>query len=364
MSIKLVIDCDAGIDDAQAIMMAVSRPNVEILAITCVKGNVAVRQVCRNVLKVLDACDQLQKIPVYQGAESPLISRDDLKPTDFHGKDGLGNVPFIETPDDRYVSDGHAVNKLIELVKLHPGELTIVALGPLTNLALAQRLYPDFSKRVKMISVMGGNIEGVGNIAISAEFNFFMDVEAAHIILNDFQCPLYISSWELCLKSCVEYARCEMSGYDGLWILCDPIAMAVALDSTVIKRKKVAYATVEMQGSVTRGMMVIDWNNALQKRQRVNLVFETDVALLKKMMEDAWKAGVLTKEDIPEELDAEDSQNAYFFMNPVRVTTNGNKDPVLVEEEVDLRESGVDNNLAAAVSTDDVKIEDNSTTAL
>ncbi|XP_077981831.1 uncharacterized protein LOC144436845 [Glandiceps talaboti] len=206
MSIKLVIDCDAGIDDAQAIMMAVSRPNVEILAITCVKGNVAVRQVCRNVLKVLDACDQLQKIPVYQGAESPLISRDDLKPTDFHGKDGLGNVPFIETPGDQYVSDGHAVNKLIELVKLHPGELTIVALGPLTNLALAQRLYPDFSKRVKMISVMGGNIEGVGNIAISAEFNFFMDVEAAHIILNDFQCPLYISSWELCLKSCVEYS--------------------------------------------------------------------------------------------------------------------------------------------------------------
>ncbi|XP_077981827.1 cubilin-like [Glandiceps talaboti] len=76
------------------------------------------------------------------------------------------------------------------------------------------------------------------------------------------------------------------------------------------------------------------------------------------------KAGVLTKEDIPEELDAEDSQNAYSFMNPVRVTTNGNKDPVLIGEEVDLRESGVDNNLAAAVSTDDVKIEDNSTTAL
>ncbi|XP_002735234.1 uncharacterized protein LOC100372874 [Saccoglossus kowalevskii] len=157
----MVVDCDAGIDDAQAIMMALAQPHIEVLAITCVVGNQHdVRQICRNVLRILKVCGKLDKIPVYKGAETTLLHRTNaIDSSHFHGVDGLGDKPDPEAPDDSHIDSKNGILALIDLVKNHPGEITVVALGPLTNLALAARVDSDFSKNIKEVSIMGGNTE-------------------------------------------------------------------------------------------------------------------------------------------------------------------------------------------------------------
>ncbi|XP_078000661.1 inosine-uridine preferring nucleoside hydrolase-like [Glandiceps talaboti] len=312
----MIIDCDAGIDDAQAIMMALSQPNVEILAITCVAGNVSVNQVVLNVLRILKVCGKLGQVPVYKGAESAILTREEMRSTHFHGMDGLGDVADDNASDESHVSPGNAVLKMVELVQKYPNKITIAALGPLTNLALAARLDPEFANNVKDISIMGGNIEGRGNVRVCAEFNFYIDSEAAHVVLNDFTCPVYVLSWETTCnypldwewfkkwmetptekgvfmkKICqfgmkyyeTERAQNEVDCTNG-WVACDPVAMAVAIDKQVVTKMKQHYATVELTGEYSRGMMVVDWCDLLKKTKTVNIVTDIDVKLLQKMME-------------------------------------------------------------------------------
>ncbi|XP_070563106.1 nucleoside hydrolase-like [Ptychodera flava] len=314
----MIIDCDAGIDDAQAIMMALCQPHIEVVAITCVAGNVSVQRVCHNVLRVLEVCGKLGKVPVYRGAEGPIINRGDPPATSVHGSDGLGDIPSSGALElEKHASAEHAVNKMIDLVvHQHHGEISLVALGPLTNLALAERMKPGFSKQLKMLSLFGGNTEGRGNTTISAEFNFYMDVEAADIVLQEFVCPVYVTGWEASLKHTIdwewlyewlntktkkgrfvkavmdhllqyykgEWAQNEL-GEESNFIVCDQLSMAIAIDDKVVKKAHRHLVRVERQGSITRGQMVVDWCRHLGHKDNLNLVTEIDMQLVKDLMQ-------------------------------------------------------------------------------
>ncbi|VDI65702.1 uridine nucleosidase [Mytilus galloprovincialis] len=157
-TMKMIIDVDTGVDDASAIMLALSRPEVEVVAITCVNGNVAIDDVCRNTLRVLKVCNRLD-IPVYKGAEKSILGEGE-RASHYHGNDGLGDAQNHEPVDITMIKMEHAVNALLRLVNENPGEITLVALAPLTNIALALRLDPDFGSKLKEVFIMGGNIEG------------------------------------------------------------------------------------------------------------------------------------------------------------------------------------------------------------
>ncbi|XP_006815591.1 nucleoside hydrolase-like [Saccoglossus kowalevskii] len=318
----MVIDCDAGIDDAQAIMIALSQPHVKILAITCVLGNISsTNQVCLNVLRILKVCGKLGKIPVHRGAEKYILPRHSaFDSTGVHGDDGLGDTPDPNAPDDSHIESKHGVNALIDLVRQHPGQLTLVALGPLTNLALAARLDSEFSKNIKELILMGGNTAGRGNITISAEFNFYADPEAAQIVLNDFDCPVYINGWELSIKSAIEWTwykqyletktrkaeflkiitRKRIHDYEFKlesfifqskdlflnygWNVPDAVAMMVAIDRRAILEMEQRHATVELNGTYSRGQMVVDWADHLPNRKISTIVTKIDMGILMAMM--------------------------------------------------------------------------------
>ncbi|KAI8491964.1 hypothetical protein Bbelb_303370 [Branchiostoma belcheri] len=206
---KLVIlDVDPGIDDAIAMMMVLSQPAVRVLAVTCVRGNA--REVlldCKNALRVLQAAGRAD-IPVYVGASLQLMGNDVYDYTYWNGRDSMGDAPDKYPPDYRLINQAeHAVLTLIRMSKAFPNQITLIALGPLTNVALARRMDPDISSRFKEIIIMGGNIRGEGNIGISAEFNFWMDPEAAQVVLREYKCPMKVVPWEVCQEHGLEWAR-------------------------------------------------------------------------------------------------------------------------------------------------------------
>lgn len=281
--IRMIIDTDAGIDDAQAIMMALAHPSVTVEALTTLTGNVHVDKVIPNVFTVLDVMQK--NAPVYRGAERPLIH--DWHPADYvHGEDGLGNLAQ-RPPSTRALEPEHAALALVKLANESPGELTLIALGPLTNVALAIHLDPAFPSKIKAFIFMGGTIAAKGNTpSVTAEWNIFCDPEAAYIVLKAFPLSTMVS-WETTLEHPMAWDKFEelcsqdsassrffkaissdllgdrMNRYPG-YLFPDPLAMAVALEPGLVKSRERRFGTVELHGALTRGQTVIDyrlWNN-------------------------------------------------------------------------------------------------------
>lgn len=174
---KIIIDTDPGHDDAMALMLAVKSTELDILAISTVCGNSSIQNTTRNahyIINLLNAKD----IPIYSGAEKPL--KRELIQAVIHGKSGLEGID----PTNKVELTGNASDKIIELIQLNPDEITIVALGPLTNIAIAFEKEPEIMKRIKEVVLMGGAIQVPGNKNRVAEFNIFVDPEAAQIVMN------------------------------------------------------------------------------------------------------------------------------------------------------------------------------------
>jgi len=278
--LRLVIDTDAGVDDAEAIMMALRHPAAQVEAITTLTGNCHVDKVVPNVLTVLDMMNA-GPIPVYRGAERPLVS-EWFPESEFHGKDGLGDAPGRQ-PSSRPIEAKHAALALIDLANAHPGELTLVALGPLTNLALAIRLDPALPSKFKAFTWMGGSIRAQGNTPnITAEWNAFCDPEAVQMVLEAFPMTTLLS-WEATLDNPLQWDQfdklCAIESPVGRFhkaityrtsefirqyraslgfLLPDPLAMAITLEPDLIAESFDAYVTGELQGKHTRGMTVVD----------------------------------------------------------------------------------------------------------
>jgi purine nucleosidase len=177
--LPLLIDCDPGIDDALALLLAAAAPGLALRAVTCVAGNRPVEQSAPNARRVLDLTGA-HEVPVYAGCARPLAQAEPRSNL-VHGEDGLGGV---DLPLRGRVEPRHAVDVLLDALQSAPaGSLNLVALGPLTNLALAELRAPGVLRRAARIDIMGGSADRPGNVTPHAEFNFHCDPLAAHIVL-------------------------------------------------------------------------------------------------------------------------------------------------------------------------------------
>lgn len=178
MTHRILLDCDPGHDDAIAIFLALSSPEIELLGITATHGNVGIEHTTRNALLLT----QLAKTetPVYAGAALPIL-REPIQATRVHGKTGLqaSGLPLLARSPEAL----HAAQAIVKIVRENPGEITLVATGPLTNVALAFRLDPEIPSLLRKLVWMGGSTT-YGNVTPSAEFNAFADPHAVHMVFN------------------------------------------------------------------------------------------------------------------------------------------------------------------------------------
>lgn len=318
MTKRLLLDVDCGVDDAQAIMLALAAPEVKILGITCVHGNTTVENVCRNVLRVLQTCGELE-IPVFKGAAKPMLGTS-ISVGSFHGQDGLGDVPDANAPGLDLIQEENAVSAIIRIVNENPGEVSLVATAPLTNLALAVRMDPSLPSKLKGLYVMGGNTESRGNTTVCAEFNFAADPEAAYVVLNDYQCPTYLACWEFTcynqlpwdfcdawlaqdsdkarfmariFRHSMEEAKKESLENQGLgctgFVSCDSYAVAAAVDDSLITESDRYPVSVELAGTYTRGMMIVDTLGLLKKTHKAFIMKKVDLEKFGNLMMAALK---------------------------------------------------------------------------
>lgn len=292
---RLVIDTDPGVDDAHAIMAAAAYPGARIEAVTTVKGNVGLDRTTANACTILDIMDV--DAPVYAGCGKALVA-ESSGAEGFHGADGLGNSGYPPSP--RKVEAEHAVHALIRLANAEPGALTLVALGPLTNVALALRLDPTLPQKYRQLVVMGGAIRGMGNTSLTAEFNFYADPEAAALVLREWP-GLTLVSWETTMEHpfseaqvnallAVDSPRAEflrrisqntltyLEKILGRRTMLEPdlLAMAVALEPGIVREHAAHHVEIELAGTSTRGQSCVDWFGMSGKPANVDLVLALD----------------------------------------------------------------------------------------
>jgi len=176
----IILDTDPGIDDSLAMLLALASPEVHLEGISTVHGNVSGEQVTKNALAILELA-RASHVPVYQGCDVPLVKEPLISP-ETHGNTGLGYAQLPEPTIQPRA--GHGSDYLIEQIMSRPGEITLVAIGPLTNVALAYRKEPRIAQNVKEVFIMGGAIQYPGNTTALAEFNTYVDPHAAHIVFH------------------------------------------------------------------------------------------------------------------------------------------------------------------------------------
>jgi purine nucleosidase len=257
--------------------MALRSCEVQVAAITTVAGNVDVHQATRNALYTAELCGS--NVPVFTGAERPL-KRARVSADWFHGRDGLGDRGY--PPPFRAPETQGATDAMINTIEAHPG-LVMVTLGPLTNVALALQKEPGIAAKVGRCVVMGGAPCCEGNVTPAAEYNIWCDPEAARIVVRS-GIPIELVGWHLCRGEAVlsasdvqrvlgfrtpvakfaiecnnsaQGAFLKQTGEHGI-SLPDPVAMAVALDPSIVTSQSEHFLDVETESELTRGMTVVD----------------------------------------------------------------------------------------------------------
>lgn len=293
---KVILDVDTGIDDALGIMLALGSGRLDVLGITTVSGNVSLEQATENTCKILDLLQAGQDLPVVPGAAKPL-----LRPAFFehrvHGSDGIGGalrgVRTARQPEGRSAAD-----YMIEQIRRHPGELTLVMTGPLTNLALAAAQAPDIVRDVREVIVMGGVVQSYGNVTPVAEYNMYVDPEAARIVLNAGFRELVLVGLDVTRKALLSeehierlgdtpygrYVRestadymnryCERNGVRAC-ALHDPLAVGVAIDRKLVTTGHY-YVDVETRSELCDGQTVCDFQNRLQREPNAHVCVDVN----------------------------------------------------------------------------------------
>lgn len=314
----ILIDTDTASDDAVALIMALRSSAVEVKAICTVAGNVRVEQATQNALFTTELCGE--DVPVYSGAAKPFC-RELETATWFHGEDGLGDHGYA--PSWHSAASGDAVDALLSIVASTPG-IEIITLGPLTNIALALKRRPEIVRSIGRLVVMGGAPCCEGNVTPAAEFNIWVDPEAARIVF-DSGSPIEMIGWQLSrfdavlnereiqellqldtpLASFVVHANSTaalayrtQTDQTGI-SLPDPIAMAVLLDPKLKLEASHHFVKIECNSELTRGMTVVDrldvatdprnariWNDVIQADHPIEICWKLDVP--------EWKAALLT----------------------------------------------------------------------
>lgn len=306
---RFLIDTDTASDDAVALVMALNHPDVRIEAITVVAGNVSLKQGVQNALYTVERCGK--QVPVYEGLEKPLLRP--LKTAQYvHGQDGMGDIDLPLS--GRRPADGHAVNVIIDTIRRFVGEITLVTLGPLTNVAVALLRDPSTASKVEKCVIMGGIGFGHGNVVPAAEYNVWVDPEAAKIVFES-DLPIVMVGWDVSQRFatfndeeaekirsvsplgqfCVDIQRClrefgmnelKLVGFD----LPDPIAMAVALDPKVATVTKRLHVAVETRSELTRGATVVDHLGITGQKPNAEVVLEASRERFLRVLYDAVRS--------------------------------------------------------------------------
>jgi len=289
---KFMIDTDTASDDAVAMCMALRHPDIEVVGFTVVAGNVPLDQAVQNALYTVALCGE--STPVYEGAGSPLM-RDLETAQNVHGQDGLGDIGL--DLQGRTPAEGWAPQVIVDTIRANPGEITLVAIGPLTNLAIALLYAPDIAQKVARVVIMGGTGEhGPGNISPTAEFNFWVDPEAVRVVLRSGM-PLELVGWDISIASAVvtesrrteirslgtdianfsidiqatlhayAYEETRLQGPD----FPDPIAMAHAIDPAPAAMEFLG-VDIAIGPDPMRGTMIVDHYGFAQMAPNANVV--------------------------------------------------------------------------------------------
>ena len=307
----IVLDCDPGHDDALAMILAAHNPHINLLAITTVSGNGIIAKVTENALRIC----ALAKInvPVAEGAGNAILGS--LPPaTDIHGETALDGAPLPKPTFELEKISG--VDLIAKVVREHPEKVTLVATGPLTNIALFLKLYPELKGNVAEIVFMGGTASR-GNRTPYAEFNIWMDPEAADIVMKS-GIPLTMCGLDVTHQALVTepiFAKLEQMGtelsttvigllkffastYNDVFEmpdppLHDPVAIALIIDRSVVKTRS-SNVEIELNGTFTRGATVVDIYNRNGGTANVEVALELDFdkfwAMMLEAVEKAGKA--------------------------------------------------------------------------
>ena len=309
---KFIIDADTGSDDAVAILLALRDPDVEILGITIVSGNVPLELGILNAKSTMELCEQ--EIKVYAGSNTPL-TREYKEIYDLdefmnhvksespisasgqcvHGVDGMGDIGV--SPQDKTYEKESGIDFIIDSLNEQPNEITVVTLGPLTNIAKAVEKDPSIVEKVKHCYVMGGTSDGSGNVSAAAEYNIWVDPEAAKIVF-DSGMQITMVGWDNSYKYAMlkedemnlikslntKYADFSVDiqktlidltyrtyGFYG-FDLPDPITMAIALDNEIIEESQQLDVIVDTRDGLTRGQTIVDYFGVENKHKNIRVV--------------------------------------------------------------------------------------------
>ncbi len=308
-TIPLLIDTDPGVDDALALLMAFNDDRHRIVGLTVAAGNVGLKHTVVNALKLCEVAGR-SDIPVFAGCAEPLLHAS-VDAAHVHGADGFGDIGF--QPATTQAQPEHAANAILRLSHEHAGELLLVALGPLTNLALALKLDPALPSRIKRLVVMGGAVSAHGNITAAAEFNIGFDPEAAHIVFESFP-MMDLADWEAVIghgflhDAAEQWLRAdsprarffeEISRQTRLWSAdrrgdqwhsADALAMAYALRPEGAQELVERPVAVELAGTLTRGATVVDWNRQHGRADNARILMRYDQQHFERLIEEALAA--------------------------------------------------------------------------
>ena len=312
MKNKYFIDTDTASDDAVALLMALEWEDVEVLGISVVSGNMSVEQGSINARYTVELCKK--DVPVYVGADAPLVKKREHADW-FHGPDGMGNMnypaPKLQETNEDFIE------VLNNHINQHPDEITLVTLGPLTNVANFIKKYPDSFLKLKNIVIMGGASNTVGNVTPAAEYNIWCDPEAADIVFKSKHHDIAMVGWELCRGEAnlteeeMELAYsfktekadftidCNKHALDSSqnWLgdpglgLPDPVAMAVALNPAVTTKVSRHNVQVVIEGPA-RGMTIVDQLHVGESEPHIDEHWshtERNINVIWEIDSDEWK---------------------------------------------------------------------------
>jgi purine nucleosidase len=296
MKSKVILDVDTGVDDALGILLAIRSGKMDVLGITTVNGNVSLDQATENTCKILQLLGMNQEIPVIKGANKPLMRASHFEHR-VHGKDGLGGA-LSGMPVHMKTAKGHASDFIVDQVRQHAGEVTLIMTAPLTNLALAVMKHPDLIHQVKEVIVMGGVVQGFGNVTPTAEYNMYVDPEAAKLVFQAGFPALTLVGLDVTRKALLtedhirelgdsplsQYIKESTADYMQRYYerngvracaLHDPLAVGVALNKQLVTTRHY-YVDVETKSELCDGQTVCDFQNRLSKAANVHVC--TDVS--------------------------------------------------------------------------------------
>ncbi|AXI08608.1 ribosylpyrimidine nucleosidase [Oceanobacillus zhaokaii] len=297
---RIIIDTDTAGDDTIALLTALHHFKVEGVTIT--GGNVDFNQEVENALYTIEVFNPDYDVPVYKGYEGPVLNWNEgghLTVEDVHGSDGMGDSFFPKAK--QRPKEKHAIDFIIETVKANPGEIALLAIAPLTNIAMAIKKDPTIAKDIPHIYVMGGTNNSLGNITAAAEYNFYVDPEAAKIVLHS-GIPITMVGWDMCTNYSImtdqdhkeiEQLATSRSGFftDINRVVMkfnkevhkingtthpDTLLVAIAANEKLMTSSHHYYVDIETKGELTKGYSMVDINNRSGKSPNVRVCEKVD----------------------------------------------------------------------------------------